>query len=792
MDPACGSGNFLYVTLEHLKRLEGEVLNALDELDYRQTGLALDGERADAAAGETVDPHNLLGIELNPRAAAIAEVVLWIGYLQWHYRTRGDVHPPQPVIRDFRNIENRDAVLAYDRVEWVTDEHGVPVTRWDGDTMKASPVTGEPVPDESARKPVEKYVNPRKAAWPEADFVVGNPPFIGNKRMRAALGDGYVEALRSVWEQVPESADFVMYWWHYAALLARRGALERFGLITTNGIRQAFNRQVLSKHMSSPDSPLSLVFVVPDHPWVDSQDGAQVRIAMTAAAAGSFNGILSTVDAEIPGANDELDVVLKRQRGRIFVDLRTGVDVASAGPLTSNVGLASRGVTLVGQGFLVPDEHFTMVADAGRHLKPYLTGRVLSTGAPRPMVLDFFGFDEDEVRLRAPGAYQWIVDRVKPERAQNNRATYRDRWWVFAEPRTAFRKAAAGLPRVIVTPRTAKHRFFQFEQPIVQFESEVVGIALADPIWLGVLCSSVHMAWVEANAASFGAFVGNIRYNQTRCFDPFPFPGSLLATTVDPSTGSTTTNTATRDDQGAFCHQLVSGIRNLAEQLDAHRKRQQQAHPGLTLTGMYNVLEKLRSGEDLTPKELTFHEQGLVSVLRQLHDELDEAVLGAYGWADLAPTLRIAHGNLPPTADVSREDAKRRFEEAVLERLVALNAERAVEEARGHVRWLRPEFQNPEAERAPDQPGLSTTQAQPTAEQPTAVVPAKPTPWPKDPIDQVRAVADLLAASPIPLSTDEIAARFTARGRWKERLPKLLEMLVALGSAQEKDGTFTA
>src|SRR5690606_23217370 len=128
LDPACGSGNFLYVTLEHLKRLEGEVLNALDELGYRQAGLALGGDRADALGGETVDPHNLLGIELNPRAAAIAEVVLWIGYLQWHFRTRGDVNPPQPVVRDFRNIECRDAVLAYDRVEFVTDEHGRPVT----------------------------------------------------------------------------------------------------------------------------------------------------------------------------------------------------------------------------------------------------------------------------------------------------------------------------------------------------------------------------------------------------------------------------------------------------------------------------------------------------------------------------------------------------------------------------------------------------------------------------------------------------------------------------------------
>src|SRR5690606_34057370 len=269
----------------------------LDELGDRQTGLAIGGERADAIGGETVDPHNLLGIELNPRAAAIAEVVLWIGYLQWHFRTRGDVHPPQPVIRDFRNIENRDAVLAYDRIEYVTDERGVPVTRWDGETMKRSPVTGEPIPDETARKPVERYVNPRKAAWPEADFVVGNPPFIGASTMRAALGDGYVEALRGAWPEVPESSDFVMYWWHHAALLTRRGAAERFGFITTNSIRQTFNRRILESHLSDSKQPLSLVFAIPDHPWVDTADGAAVRIAMTVGAAESGSGrLLLAVD----------------------------------------------------------------------------------------------------------------------------------------------------------------------------------------------------------------------------------------------------------------------------------------------------------------------------------------------------------------------------------------------------------------------------------------------------------------------------------------------------------------
>ena len=187
LDPACGSGNFLYVTLEHLKRLEGEVLNALEALGETQGLLEL--------AGVTVDPHQMLGLETNPRAARVAEAVLWIGYLQWHFRTHGRVNPPEPVLRDFHNIECRDAVLAWDRIEHVTDEHGIPVTRWDGRTMKTHPVTGEPVPDETARVLLEKYVNPRKAEWPPADFVVGNPPFIGAARMRQTLGDGYVEVV---------------------------------------------------------------------------------------------------------------------------------------------------------------------------------------------------------------------------------------------------------------------------------------------------------------------------------------------------------------------------------------------------------------------------------------------------------------------------------------------------------------------------------------------------------------------------------------------------------------------
>jgi len=766
LDPACGSGNFLYVTLEHLKRLEGEVFNALDELGYRQTGLALDGERADALGGETVDPHQLLGIELNPRAAAIAEVVLWIGYLQWHYRTRGDINPPQPVIRDFRNIENRDAVLAYDRMEYVLDERGVPVSRWDGVSMKPSPVTGEDVPDDSKRVPLERYVNPRKAAWPEADFVVGNPPYLGARTIRASLGDGYLEAIRSVYTDVPDNVDFVMYWWDRCADLVNAGALQRFGLITTNSIRQEFSRKVLNKHFAA-NAKFGVRFCIPDHPWVDSSDGAAVRVALTSADASGVAGMLAIVDDETPGQDDEVVVTLRRTQGLITPSLNVGHDLGACPGLRANEQLSCVGYQLTGQGFVVDDATARTLdpkfGNGSPLIRPLISGRDIVQSPRGLYAIDLFGFSEDQLREQQSAIYQWVFTRVKPERDQNPRASLRERWWIFGEARSTFRPALVEIARAVATSLTAKHRTFTFVDAQAICDSTTVMFAIDEAAWFGVLSSAVHVTWAMAAGGRLG--VGNDpRYSKARCFEPFPFP-------------------ITTGDQQAR-------LRNLAEQLDAHRKRQQAAYPDLTLTGMYNVLDKLRSGEPLTAKERVIHEHGLVSVLRQLHDEIDAAVLDAYGWGDLLPPLRVAHGNDAPADGASRDEAKRAFDEAILERLVALNAERAAEEARGLVRWLRPAFQHPTAQAAPEQAELAAGQGGDEAAAPAAA--AKPLPWPKDAVAQVRAVADALAASPVALDADALATRFTARGPWKKRLPQLLDMLVALGRAREQDGRYSS
>lgn len=735
LDPACGSGNFLYIALEHMKRIEGDVLELLGTFHSASMGdqRAMQQQELDTQ-GLAVDPHQFLGLERNPRAAAVAELVLWIGHLQWHFRTRGKTQPPTPVLRDFRNIECRDAVLEWDAIEPVLDEDGMPHTRWDGKTLKTHPVTGKDVPDDSARIALERYRNPRPAVWPAADYIVGNPPFIGKLNMRIALGDGYVEALRAAYPAVPESADLVMFWWHCAAQLLAAGKIARFGFITTNSLTQTFNRRVLENHLGKN---LSLAFAIPDHPWVDSADGAAVRVAMTVAVAVAGDGVgrLLRVTNESSGEEGEVNVELAEQSGLLHADLSIGANVTSANALQANEGISILGVIPHGEGFLVASEKAASL-DGGERLRPYRNGKDL-TDKPRGMfVIDTFGLSETELRQRYPVTWQWLNTQVKPQRDQNPRKSRRDNWWLFGENQPRMRSALTGLPRYIATVMTAKHRVFQFLNSEILPDQMLVCIALDDAYFLGVLSSRVHVVWALAAGGRLG--VGNDpRYNKTRCFEPFPFP------------------VATPD--------LQTRIRDLAEVLDAHRKRQQAAHPALTLTGMYNVLAKLRSGEALTAKDKLIHEQGLVAVLKQLHDELDEAVLAAYGWTD------------------QPDDA------TLLERLVALNAERAREEAGRTVRWLRPAYQTrsaPVAEsRKLDLPEAAAVPAIPSAQRA----------WPADLPGQLGAVAQVLKDAATPIGVDALAACFSGKRGLVKVLPGLLAALEAVARARGyADGTWRA
>lgn len=731
LDPACGSGNFLYVALEMMKRLEGEVTALLEELGEVQTSFI------------TVDPHQFLGIELNPWAANVAELVLWIGYLQWHYRTHGQAAPSEPVLRDFKNIRNGDAVLEWAGRTPRLDADGTPVTRWDGITTLRHTVTGEEVPDASARIAVYDYAKPKATKWPEAEFIVGNPPFIGASRLRDALGGGYVEALWSAYPKMPQSADLVMFWWEKAALAARAWnaktgkGTRRFGLITTNSLRQTFNRRVLELHLSDPKKPLSLIFAIPDHPWVDTQFGAAVRISMTVAAAGNRGGRLLTLASESKDKSeaDGRLVTFDHQIGKVFGNLQIGADVLGSANLAANEGLAIKGMQLNGQGFILPDAeaepYLLKYPDIKDFLRVYINGADLKDGRAYRRAFDFYPLDIEKIAKRYPDAYQHLMDTVKPERDENSDPWRKANWCWFGRTHKTFRDATESLGRYIGTTRTAKFRNFSFIKSDVISESKVVVIASEEASHLALLSSRFHVTWSFTVGGMLG--VGNDpTYNHTDCFNKFPFP-----TLTD--TQKTT-------------------LRTLGEDLDAHRKRQQAAHPKLTLTQMYNVLEKLRAGEVIEGKDKDIYDQGLIGILRDLHDRIDTAVAEAYGWP----------------ADLSDEE--------ILLRLVALNKERAEEEARGLIRWLRPDYQNPT--------GAQASKGKTADMDLGTVAKIEKAPWPKTLPEQIAAVREALAEAGE--GTPEQIARRFVRGQARTVEP-LMESLAALGQAERgEDGRFAA
>ncbi|WP_420408196.1 class I SAM-dependent DNA methyltransferase [Hoeflea sp.] len=696
LDPACGTGNFLYVSLELMKKLEGEVLEVLARLGATES---LGLER------ETVDPHQFLGLELNPRAAAIAELVVWIGYLQQWYKVR-DGHPAEPILRAFNNInfghrEGYDAVLTWD---------GYPV----------------PAVVEQDGKRVETYPNARRPDWPEAEFIVGNPPFLGNKRMREHLGHDYVQVLRRTYKSVPDSVDLVMYWWDRAANLITEGQIRRFGLVTTNSLTQNYNRRVIQSHFDSRPR-VSLIFALADHPWTKiDHSSAAVRIAMTVAEKGEARGELQTVVGESDLDTDTPAILLKSETGMIASDLSLGAATTMSKQLLQNADLSHQGVTPLGEGFRLSPSALKMYGYSPKELpsviKRYLIGRDLVRSIEEKYIIDFYGINEKEARNLYPILFQIILEKVKPERDLKNRESYREKYWIFAEPRSKMREALEGQQRYIVTCRTAKFRLFNFVDSSYLSDAKIVAIALPFADALSVLSSRIHNVWAMRTGAWLG--VGNdSNYNHSECFAKFPFP--------DPS------------------EDLRQRLREAGEELDATRKRVLAEHPDLTLTGLYNVLEKLKSGEALSEKDEDVKDRGLVLILKELHETIDQLTAEAYGWP----------------ADLSNEE--------ILEKLVALNAERAKEEAAGHVRWLRPEYQIPRFAK-----GTAAKSGELDLGETVVAIDAGKPVFPKDRYEQPLAVEAILAASPEPLDAATLSRAFKGGGKRIE--PRVTQVLVTL------------
>lgn len=641
LDPACGTGNFLYVAMEALLGIENKVIQAIEDVG---------GE-----VRSRIGPAQFHGLEKNPRAAKIAELVLWIGWLRWRMRNgAGEIE--EPILAQKANIN----------------------FGWPGgyDAVLAQNEAAQPILD-----------RPRRPDWPEADFIVGNPPFIGGKDIRRELGGDYAEALWRANPDVPASADFVMQWWDRAAdILTTPGTrLKRFGFVTTNSITQAFSRRVIERHLSppsqggdqgvggvaegsmpsaeqgldaaSPPTPgpslegrggLHLVLACPDHPWTKAtRDAAAVRIAMTIAEAGPGEGRLLEVEHEARLDTDEPEIRFGEACGIINANLSIGPDPSNAKPLLANQGVASRGVQLMSSGFIVtPGEAQALGLGRRegleRHIRPYRNGRDLLQTSRNVMIIDLFGLSEGEVRRRFPEVYQHVLRTVKPERDKNRRTTYRQNWWVFGEPRKELRAALEGLRRYITTVEIAKHRPFEFLDASILPDNRLVCFGLPDGYSLGVLSSRVHHSWC---LRAGGTLEDRPSYSKSLVFDPFPFPD------------------ATPEQR--------ERIAALAEELDSSRKQALAEVPRLTMTEIYNWRERVAAGEQLKGANLDRATAARAFIVHRLHEQIDDAVAEAYGWpADLAPAEIVA-------------------------RLVELNAERKAEEEAGTVRWLRPDYQEP-------------------------------------------------------------------------------------------------
>ncbi|MCY3657003.1 MAG: class I SAM-dependent DNA methyltransferase [Chloroflexi bacterium] len=582
LDPACGSGNFLYVTLRLLKDLEHEAIR------WGAERLRIPGEFP------RVDPHNVLGIEINPYAKELAAVSIWIGHIQWML-DHGYGYPRDPVLEPLDNIELRDAILAYD------DE-------------------GAPVP----------------ATWPEAEFVVGNPPFLGTKLMRLSLGDEYVDEVFAAWDgAVARESDLACYWHELARRRIADGASSRAGLLATNSIRGGANRTALDRVKESGE----IFMAWSDEPWV--VDGAAVRISIVGQDDGS----------EARRSLDGTPV------GVINSNLTTGVDVTQARVLAENAGASYMGTTKGGafdiEGEVARDMLALPSNVNGRPnadvVIPWVNGMDITRRARGMFIVDF-GVDASEPEAATYEApFEYVLEHVEPTRSRNRRKAYRERWWLHVEPRPAMRAAFAPLARYIVTPRVAKYRLFAWFSAPTLPDSATIAIAREDDYAFGVLHSRSHELWSLRMGTWLG--VGNDpRYTPTSTFETFPFPWPLDT----PDEALTAERRAHRDAIGEAARALDEARRRWLNPPELVREE-----PDVVPSLPPRLLPVDEDAErELKRRTLTNLYNQRPAWLAHLHDTLDAAVFAAYGWGEAGAPSELG-------------------EEELLGRLLALNLERA-------------------------------------------------------------------------------------------------------------------
>ncbi|NMG73720.1 class I SAM-dependent DNA methyltransferase [Aromatoleum diolicum] len=576
LDPACGSGNFLYLALRALK-----------DLEHRAN---LDAEALGLHRQLTIEtcPDNVLGIEINAYAAELARVTVWIGEIQWMLKHGYDCRR-NPILARLDHIENRDALLNKDGTE---------------------------------------------AEWPAVNVIVGNPPFLGDKRMRSELGAEMTTMIRKCYEgRVPGGADLVLYWFEKARGQVTAKRCEATGLVATNSIRGGANRKVLDRIVES-----TRIFEAwSDEPWVN--DGAAVRVSLVCFGRREGSKLdgdsVESINADLTAEHNGNLTAAKRlpeNKGACFIGgMKKGsFDVSGE---QARVWLKSGG-----------NPNGLPNADV---LFPWANGLDI-TRRPSDMWIVDFGIsmpEHDAALYEAPFAY--IVGHVKPARNAVNNQLERQRWWLHARPAPDLRHATHGLGRFIATARVAKHRLFVWLKPPLVCDGQIVVIARDDDVTFGVLHSRFHELWSLRMCTWLG--VGNDpRYTPTTTFETFPFP-----------VGMPPADTARGAPTGPEAEAIATAARRLNKLRDNWLNPPEWVErvPEVVQGFPDRIIPKPGHEADLKKRTLTNLYNARPAWLDNVHKSLDAAVAAAYGWTDYTPE----------TAD-----------DEILRRLLALNLDRSV------------------------------------------------------------------------------------------------------------------
>ena len=618
LDPACGSGNFLYLALKTLKDLQHKVM-----LEAEQLGLHYD-------FASLLGPECVAGIELNPYAAELARVVVWIGEIQWMLE-HGFTVPANPVLKNLDPIECRDALI-----------------------------TLSPNPSPTGRG---EYV---AADWPVADAIVGNPPFLGGSKKSGELGRDYCNTLNRLYEpHVPGGADLVCYWFHKARQHIASGYGLRCGLVATQAIRNGSNRKVLDAIVAG----LRIFNAWSDEPWVN--EGAAVRVSLICFGNNETVGRVSGEPRNPPPA-DAADTQLLLNGlpvARINADLTAGgadgADLTTALPQKENIGVCFMGASKKGpldiDGALARE---WLTRNGNPNGKPNsdvlrpLWNALDLTRRPRDMWVIDFGTDmPEEAAALYECPFEYAAIHVKPEREKNNDKNVRKNWWRIARSRPELREALNGSPRFAATPAVAKHRTFTWVSTSILPDQQVLAFARPDDTTFGILHSRFHELWSLRLGTSLE---DRPRYTPTTCFETFPFPAGLTPadtrSALPPQDGLTLPQVAAEHQPAALA------IAQAAQRLNALREnwlnppewveRVPEVVPGYP----DRLLPKPGFEAELKKRTLTNLYNARPAWLAKAHEALDAAVAAAYGWHDYSPAMS---------------------DEAILQRLLALNLQRS-------------------------------------------------------------------------------------------------------------------